>query len=75
MPLTLGARFRAAGLPGTGLSYTQVSTPHQTAADAPGEAQPLAVPDVLPKGRAWCGWPRIVPLMAIVAIFVRSRHA
>jgi hypothetical protein len=44
------------GIPGTGLSYTHVSTPHQAAADAPGAAQPSAVTDVLPKGRAWRGW-------------------
>src|SRR3984957_7940084 len=44
------------GIPGTGLSYTHVDKPNHAAADAPGEAQPPPVPDVLPKGRAWRGW-------------------
>jgi hypothetical protein len=55
------------GLPGTGLSYTHVEGVHQTAADAPGEAQPPPVPDALPKGRAWRGMPWIVLLVAAIA--------
>jgi hypothetical protein len=57
-------------LPGTGLSYTHVSTPHQSAADAPGEAQPPSVPDVLPKGTAWRGWLWLALLLAVAIAFV-----
>jgi hypothetical protein len=59
------------GLPGTGLSYTHVSTPHQSATDAPGEAQSPAVSDVLPKSRAWRGWLWMVLLVAVTATFYR----
>ena len=32
------------GIPGTGLSYTHIDGTHKTAVDAPGQAQPPAVP-------------------------------
>jgi hypothetical protein len=66
--LGLGRVRETIVLPGTGLSYTHVSTPHQSATDAPGEAQSPAVPDVLPKGRAWRRWAWIAALMAIGAV-------
>jgi hypothetical protein len=59
------------GLPGTGLSYTHVEGMHQAHQDAPGEAQPAVVPDVLRKGRAWRGWLWILLLVAFAAVFVR----
>jgi hypothetical protein len=40
------------GLPGSGLSYTHLERPHQTAVDALGREQPPAVPDVFPRGQA-----------------------
>jgi len=54
-------------LPGTGLSYTHVERTHQ---EGPGEAQPLAVPDVLPKGRAWQGWVWMAALIGLVSFLV-----
>src|ERR1700692_3396694 len=60
------------GLPGTGLSYTHVSTPHQTAADAPGRAQPPRVPDVLPKGNACRGWLWIAISGLLVSALLRG---
>ena len=63
-------RRTTVGLPGSGLSYTHLEKPHQTAANAPGEVQPAAVPDVLPKGRAWRGWLWIVLLAALVAVAI-----
>jgi hypothetical protein len=58
------------GIPGSGISYTHIEGAHQTAADAPGEAQPPVVPDVLPKGRAWRGWAWILLFVAIVAALI-----
>jgi hypothetical protein len=61
------------GLPGSGLSYTHLEKPHQTAAEAPGEAQPPAIPDVLPKGRAWRGLLWVLLLVAIAWLLWRAR--
>jgi hypothetical protein len=44
------------GLPGTGLSYTQVEGPPKTHQDGPGAALPQPVAESLPKGVAWRGW-------------------
>jgi Protein of unknown function (DUF4236) len=60
------------GLPGTGLDYTHLEKPHQTATGAPGAAQPSTVPDVLPKGRAWRGWLWTALILAIGARVVWS---
>jgi hypothetical protein len=57
--MTLGAVPRA-----------HTSNPHPTAAEAPGEAQPTAVADVLPKGRAWRGWLWISLLIGLLAFLV-----
>jgi uncharacterized protein DUF4236 len=61
------------GLPGSGRSYTHLEKPHQ--AHQEGEAQPPAVTEALPKGRAWRGWLWIVMLVAIIAICIWPRHA
>jgi hypothetical protein len=61
------------GLPGSGLSYTHLEKPHQTNADAPGEAQPTAVTDELPKGSAPRGWLWVALLAAaLIAAVIRS---
>lgn len=47
------------GLPGSGLSYTHLEKPRQTAADAPGQAQPPTVPGTycrqVGRGAGGCG--------------------
>jgi hypothetical protein len=60
----------AVGLPGTGLSYTEVHRTHQ---EALGEIQPTAVPDVMPKGRAWRGWVWIGLLLLSVVAWLITR--
>jgi len=60
------------GLPGSGLSYTHLEKPHQAHQEGHSEAQPPAVPDRMPKGRAWRGWAWILLLVAIAAVFVRA---
>jgi hypothetical protein len=63
-------------LPGAGLSYTHVDGTHRAHQEAPGEAQPVGVLGVLPKGRAWRGWLWIGVLVAIAAIgAVNLAHA
>jgi hypothetical protein len=52
---------------GTGLSYTHVDgTHHQTAAHAPGQAQPQTVTEPLPKGNSVRGWLWIALIVAIL---------
>jgi hypothetical protein len=53
----------AVGLPGTGISYTQPRGTHQ---EARSEAQQQTVPDALPNGSAWYGWPWIA--LGVLAI-------
>ena len=60
------------GLPSSGLSYTHLEKPRQAYQQGRSEAQPSAVPNVLPKGRAWRGWFWILLLVAIAAVFVRA---
>jgi len=63
------------GLPGTGVSYTHVSSSHQAKAEAPGPAQPapLAEPpqdEPLPVGVAWRGWVWLLLIVLIVGALV-----
>jgi hypothetical protein len=58
------------GLPGTGISYTQVEGTH---AEPQGEAQPARVDEPLPKGNAWRGWLWIALLVAAIATATMRR--
>jgi hypothetical protein len=63
------------GLPGSGLSYSHLEKPHQTAADGSGQAQIAPVAEPLPRGRALRGWLWVAVILVIAAAIIRSRHA
>jgi len=54
------------GIPGTGISYTQMQGTHQ---EAHSEAQRQTSPDALPKGKAWRGWLWLAIIVAILIAF------
>jgi hypothetical protein len=57
------------GIPGSGLSYTEVSKPHHISEALP--AAPATDTDI-PKGKAWRGWLWIVLMMAVAVWWWRA---